>query len=78
MTNPLGAAFLSKHTQQVIHLTVSKEAKAVHTLLCCETEGGTVSWDDPFRIDRIRRAHAQMYVGHNTKSWGKTDNSCKS
>ena len=34
-------------------------AKAVHAILCCEMERGTVTWSDSNRIDKIRRAHAQ-------------------
>ena len=50
--------------------------KAAHTVLCCELERGTVTWDDTVRINRIRRDHAQKHVS-STKNWTKDNASNK-
>ena len=48
-------------------------AKAAHAVLLCEMEGGSLTWENGERIDRIRRAHAQKHVP-SRQTWGKSDN----
>ena len=45
-------------------------AKAAHAVLLCETERGSLQWEDLDRIDRIRRAHAQKHISSKA-TWGK-------
>ena len=48
-------------------------AKAVHAVLLCEMECGTVTWEDQERIDRIRRAHAQKHISGGRQNWGRAE-----
>ena len=54
-----------------------QRAKAAHTVLCCELERGTVTWDQTDRIGCIRRAHAQKHANFLSKSWIKSCDSHK-
>ena len=38
-----------------------QNAKAAHTVLCCELECDSVKWGNTLRIDRIQWAHAQKH-----------------
>ena len=49
-----------------------QDARAAHAVLLCEIERGGTNWEDPSRIDRIRRAHAQKHV-NGGRSWVKND-----
>ena len=50
--------------------------KASHAVLLCEMERGTVDWSNTFRIDRIRRAHAQCHtIGGSRQNWVRNQDS---
>ena len=51
-------------------------AKALHAVLLCEMERGTVNWSNTSRIDRIRGAHAQKHINQK-QNWARTHDSFK-
>ena len=40
--------------------------------MLCEMERGVLTWEDSYRIDRIRIAHTQKHVVSSKASWVKT------
>ena len=56
-------------------------AKAVHAVLLCKMERGSIKWEDTERIDQVRRAHAQKHVPSSKQNWGRAEKKpwfCKS
>ena len=47
-----------------------QSTKAMHAVLCCELERGSVKWGDTLRIDRIRWAQKHSGLAKNGENQG--------
>ena len=48
-------------------------AKAVHAVLLCQMERGSLNWEDTDRIDRDRSADAQKHTPSGKQNWLRAD-----